>query len=100
VRTVQRINSALLPGRPSGPGRRGRDGCAQACPAAAIVFGDINDKTSRVAAQKADARNYSLLGDLNTRPRTTYLASIRNPNPPGAHGAAAHPAQHGKESET
>jgi molybdopterin-containing oxidoreductase family iron-sulfur binding subunit len=41
----------------------------------------LNDASSRVAVQKADARNYSLLGDLNTRPRTTYLASIRNPNP-------------------
>ena len=81
---VQRINAARITARQED--RAVRDGeittaCQQACPAGAIVFGDLNDTTSRVALQKADARNYSLLGDLNTRPRTTYLASIRNPNP-------------------
>ena len=55
--------------------------CQQACPTGAIVFGNLNDKESRVAKIKQHPRNYNLLEDLNTRPRTSYLAVVQNPNP-------------------
>jgi molybdopterin-containing oxidoreductase family iron-sulfur binding subunit len=60
--------------------------CQQACPAEAIVFGDLLDESSEVTQQRALPQNYSLLEYLNVRPRLTYLGRIRNPNPamPGA----------------
>lgn len=81
---VQRINRNKIEAEKQN--RPLRDGeivtaCQQTCPAEAIVFGDIQDPESRVSKLKALARNYSLLGDLNTRPRTTYLGAVRNPNP-------------------
>jgi molybdopterin-containing oxidoreductase family iron-sulfur binding subunit len=81
---VQRINAAKIDSeRENRPLRDGeiQTACEASCPTQAIVFGDINDKQSRVSKLKAEERNYGLLADLNTRPRTTYLAKLRNPNP-------------------
>jgi len=91
---VQRISRARIDAK--NQGREMKDGdvvtaCEAACPAQAIVFGDVNDPGSRVSKLKAGARSYSLLTGLQTKPRTTYLAAVRNPNPemPGAGGSEA-----------
>jgi molybdopterin-containing oxidoreductase family iron-sulfur binding subunit len=55
--------------------------CQQACPASAITFGNLNDKQSRVAKLRSMDRSYQVLADINTRPRTTYVAEVLNPNP-------------------
>jgi len=91
---VQRINHARKAAKKVN--RKIEDGeiitaCQAACPTQAIVFGNINDKDSKVAKLKAEPHNYSLLKELNTRPRTTYLVKIKNPSP----GLA--PAQEGGE---
>jgi molybdopterin-containing oxidoreductase family iron-sulfur binding subunit len=80
---VQRINYARVDAKIHQ--RKIRDGdvmtaCQAACPARAITFGDINDSQSQVVRRKAEPRNYTLLADLNTLPRTSYLARITNPN--------------------
>jgi MoCo/4Fe-4S cofactor protein with predicted Tat translocation signal len=81
---VQRINRAKIEAekqdRPLADGEI-VTACQQACPTQAIVFGDLNDAGSRVSKLKKQQRDYSLLEELNTRPRTTYLARLRNPNP-------------------
>ena len=91
---IQRTNEAKielkLKGKPDGSMWRPEDGlpdgfvqtaCQQACPTDAIVFGDILDKDSRVAKARDHQRSYLLLGYLNTRPRTTYMVGMKNPNP-------------------
>jgi MoCo/4Fe-4S cofactor protein with predicted Tat translocation signal len=80
---VQRINAAKIDAEEQN--RRVRDGeiqtaCQAACPTQAIVFGDLNDPASRVAQLHGEDRSYPLLGELNTRPRTKYLAALRNVN--------------------
>jgi molybdopterin-containing oxidoreductase family iron-sulfur binding subunit len=80
---VQRISSAKIEAdKENRPVRDGeiQTACQQACPASAITFGNINDKGSRVAKLQADERSYQVLADLNTRPRTKYVAAVLNPN--------------------
>jgi Fe-S-cluster-containing dehydrogenase component len=81
---VQRINAAKIAAEKED--RPVRDGeiptaCQGACPTQAIVFGNINDHDSKVARLKGGPLNYGILTELNTRPRTTYLAKLKNPNP-------------------
>jgi MoCo/4Fe-4S cofactor protein with predicted Tat translocation signal len=93
---VQRIEAAKI--EADKENREVRDGeivtaCQQACPTNAITFGNINDKNSRVAKIKAQQRNYGVIADLNTRPRTTYIAEVTNPN----QALAAAPVEHAPE---
>jgi Fe-S-cluster-containing dehydrogenase component/anaerobic selenocysteine-containing dehydrogenase len=81
---IQRISEARI--NSENENRKIRDGeiqtaCQQVCPANAIVFGDLSDAQSRVSKLKTHQLNFLMLGELNTRPRTSYLAKLRNPNP-------------------
>jgi MoCo/4Fe-4S cofactor protein with predicted Tat translocation signal len=94
---VQRIMAAKI--EADKENREIRDGeivtaCQQACPADAIVFGNINDKNSRVSKIKAQQRNYGVIADLNTRPRTTYIAEVTNPNQALAEAPTEHAPEH------
>ena len=80
---VQRINHGRIEAKKEN--RPIRDGevitaCAQACPTEAIIFGDMTDADATVSKLKKDPLNYAMLAELNTRPRTTYLARLKNPN--------------------
>jgi molybdopterin-containing oxidoreductase family iron-sulfur binding subunit len=82
---VQRIQEARITAKTDGR-KEIREGdvvtaCQQTCPADAIAFGNINDPNSRVTKLKKQERNYAMLAELDIRPRTTYLAKLRNPNP-------------------
>ena len=95
---VQRIEQARITAH--NEGRPIRDGeiqtaCQSVCPTQAIVFGDVNVPGSAVSKLKAEHRDYALLGELNTRPRTTYLAEVKNPNPELAGPAAGGGEHHG-----
>jgi molybdopterin-containing oxidoreductase family iron-sulfur binding subunit len=81
---VQRINHARIQAKIEDRAVGGDEvvtACQGVCPAQAIVFGNLADPRSAVAQAKSSPRNYALLAELNTLPRTTYLASLRNPNP-------------------
>jgi molybdopterin-containing oxidoreductase family iron-sulfur binding subunit len=86
---VQRINAGRIQAQKEQ--RSIRDGevvtaCQQACPTGAIIFGNLNDPTAQAVKMKASPLSYGLLEELNTRPRTTYLAKLKNPNPALAEG--------------
>ena len=94
---VQRISEAKI--EADKENRPVRDGeivtaCQQACPATAITFGNLNDKSSKVAKLHQDERSYSVLADLNTRPRTQYVAAVLNPNPELAEAPTEHMPDH------
>jgi molybdopterin-containing oxidoreductase family iron-sulfur binding subunit len=90
---VQRISAAKIEAdKENRPIRDGeiQTACQQACPAQAISFGNINDKQSKVAKLQGDERSYQVLADLNTRPRTKYVAAVTNPNPELEAGPVEH----------
>ncbi len=95
---VQRIKAATIQAKNEGrrvSGDEVQTACQQACPAGAIVFGDLADPQSTVAQWAADPRSYAMLAELNVKPRTVYLARIRNPHPRLEHQAGSESASHG-----
>jgi MoCo/4Fe-4S cofactor protein with predicted Tat translocation signal len=102
---IQRVQDAGITAR--NEGRKIRDGevttaCEQSCPTQAITFGDISEPDSRVSKAKASGRDYAMLAELNVKPRTSFLAKVRNPHEDLAvHGAAGHGSHdsHGKDKK-
>lgn len=112
---IQRVQNgkitARTEGRPVGDGEI-QSACQTACPTQAIVFGNIKDPNSKVSQLRSDPRNYAMLAELNIKPRTTYLARVRNTHPRlmtvdqledphhghGAHGEDAHGDSHSDDS--
>ncbi len=102
---IQRIRAAKVRVKNEGvqnnnPENKIKDGdivtaCQQACPASAITFGDLNNKASLVSQLQESQRGYKMLEDLNVRPRTAYLARIRNPNPELESASSKKEAGHG-----
>jgi molybdopterin-containing oxidoreductase family iron-sulfur binding subunit len=95
---VQRIQGAKIKAKNAGERGFLPDGtittaCQAACPTEAIVFGDLSDPESRVSRMHGDRRQYELLGELNDKPRTRFLARVRNPNPELV-ATASQPAGH------
>ena len=96
---VQRIQNTRITAKGEGRAIGANEiqtACQQVCSAQAIVFGDLNNPESAVAKAHGDSRAYAMLAELNIKPRTKYLARIRNPHPwLAAHGEESHAAPHG-----
>ncbi len=90
---VQRLSRAKIDHKLDGKPLQVQTACQQACPAQAITFGNLADAQSPIVASKKDPRGYALLAELNSKPRTTYLARVKNPHPQLA-GAAPEPEHH------
>jgi molybdopterin-containing oxidoreductase family iron-sulfur binding subunit len=100
---TQRIQRAKINTRNAGEDVKDGDiltACQQACPTRAIVFGNLKEKTAEVTELQKNPRAYDCLGELNTRPRTRYLAKLRNPGDEGTgHGGGGHGAEgHGERA--
>ena len=99
---VQRVQNGKIYTRTKGDGRVHdgdiRSACQDACPTGAIVFGDLNDKSSRVHQLQQDPRAYAVLDELNIKPRTMYLSRIRNVPKRLATHSQLHPPRPGRGS--